>query len=267
MKDPFADIPILLIKRRDMLDLRERLLKKTGGEKINTINKVIDSVKTVLSEAYLREDIDRNPGYRIGKLRYDREEPGILTPEQIREMFKSRPGHYASSQAYDLFYLASFTGMRSGEVRALPWPNIDTQNNAILIHQAWKDNACSILGLPKWNKKRDIPAPESLLELLTEKTTKYSLAPGNLVFCHGTGKPLGATWWRKNFYHALESMGYVKREVSSEKETISADGKKRKQTVYKYISETGALLTPHSLRHSLNTNLLAAGGVEARTLI
>lgn len=110
MKDPFADIPVLLIKRRDILDLRERLLKKTGGEKINTINKVIDSVKTVLSEVYLREDIDRNPGYRIGKLRYDKEEPGILTPEQIRELFKNRPGHFASIQAYDLFYLPRSQG-------------------------------------------------------------------------------------------------------------------------------------------------------------
>ena len=150
--------------------------------------------------------------------------------------------------------------MRSSEVRALPWSKLDTKNKAILVHQAWKNNVCTILGLPKWNKKRDIPAPKSLLDLMTEKTSQYSVAPGDLVFCHGTGKPLGPTLWRNNFYRALESMGYVKREVSSVKEELTPDGKTRTRTVYRYITVSGAPLKPHSLRHSLNTNLLAAGG-------
>lgn len=94
-------------------------------------------MKTVFGEAYLQEDIDRNPGYRVGDLLYKKKEPSILTPEEIRELFKNRPGPSASEQAYDLFYPAAFTGMRSSEVRVLPWWNVDAENKAILVHQAW----------------------------------------------------------------------------------------------------------------------------------
>jgi integrase len=144
--DPFAEIPLGEIRRRDILDLRSRKLEESGGQKVNTANKVVDTVKAILSEAYLREDIDRNPGHRIGKLSYAQEEVGILNPKQMQDLFRVRPGHFDNELAYDLFYLAAFTGMRSGECRALPYGNTLLNDKAVLIHQAWKDNTCKTLG-------------------------------------------------------------------------------------------------------------------------
>ena len=47
--DPFSSLRIDRIKRSDILDLREPLKEKTG---INTVNKVVSTVKTIFSETY-----------------------------------------------------------------------------------------------------------------------------------------------------------------------------------------------------------------------
>jgi integrase len=219
--DPFAEIPLGEIRRRDILDLRSRKLEESGGQKVNTANKVVDTVKAILSEAYLREDIDRNPGHRIGKLSYAQEEVGILNPKQMQDLFRVRPGHFDNELAYDLFYLAAFTGMRSGECRALPYGNTLLNDKAVLIHQAWKDNTCKTLGPPKWGKKRDIPISDSLVQLISSNYFVDSFPPERFLFHREEGKPLGPTWWRKNFYNALTSLGVVERVVSSEKYTTS----------------------------------------------
>ncbi|MCP6720457.1 MAG: hypothetical protein KJI72_04040 [Patescibacteria group bacterium] len=70
--DPFAKLSFRSIKRRDILDLRERLLEKVGP---NTVNKVIDTVKTIFSEAYFREEIDRDTGHKIGNVNYEKTKP------------------------------------------------------------------------------------------------------------------------------------------------------------------------------------------------
>jgi hypothetical protein len=54
--DKFSELKLNEIKIGDILDLRKRLKQKLG-DKLNTVNKVISTVKTVLSEAAFREDI------------------------------------------------------------------------------------------------------------------------------------------------------------------------------------------------------------------
>ena len=56
-----SDLPIKEIKRADILDLRNRLRAAKEG-RTNTVNKVIATAKTILSEAAFRQDIDLAPG-------------------------------------------------------------------------------------------------------------------------------------------------------------------------------------------------------------
>ena len=238
------------IRRSDILDLREELKKLTG---INTVNKVISTVKTVLSEAYFREDIDRDPGSRIGNIKFEKRVRGVLTKEEVSSLFSEIPGPWIDLLTYSVFNLAAKTGMRCGEVLALMWFQIDFEQSIINVDQAWKDS--KTIGLPKSNKKRIIPVVSSVLEpLLDLHEASIRIGVRDLVFCYDDGSRLGTTWWRKNFYESLVRARFASRQAHHYR-----DAKGKKQITYKYKNVRGEWITPHSLRHSLNTHLIDSG--------
>jgi integrase len=234
-KDPiFPHLQICVIRRADILDLRNRVRKKVG---INTVNKVISTVKTILSEAYFREEIDNDPGAKIGNIKHEKKERGILNQEELSFLFKEMPEVWGSLQAYCVFNMAARTGMRCGEILALTWGAVDFKNRTIDIRQAWKD--ATTLGLPKSNRKRKIPVSSGVLDpLLSLEEESIRIAETDLVFCYDDGSRFGVTWWRQTFAQAMNT--------AEQTEKACTDWRERN-------------VTPHSLRHSLNSHLLAVG--------
>ncbi len=56
----------------------------------NTCNKVIVTVKTIFSKAFFREEIERNPGARIGNINYKKKEQGVFTQKELHYLFSVR---------------------------------------------------------------------------------------------------------------------------------------------------------------------------------
>jgi len=276
LTDHFADIPLNEIRRADVLDLRSRLLKIGNGN--NTVNKCLNVVKTILSEAAYRQDLAYNPAAEIGKLNYEQEEKTKLDffelqqilsyasnpigwqvyaiekeilssnhqnfKEALQTTIKERltisiPKAEAAKREVLTGLLISFfacSGCRVGEVRALKWNAIDLKTGRVKIDQAFKSE--KELGLPKWNKIREIVLSPSLLSQINKwyETTYYN-NPDNFVFPTADGFSVGITWIRKNF------LKFFKRIDEDENSEFKIDNRQ---------------LTPHVFRHSLNTNLLAA---------
>jgi integrase len=198
---------------------------------------VISTVKTILSEAYFRQEIDVDPGSKIGVIKYNKQEKGVFTQEELVFLFKEIPGIWRDLKAYCVFNTAAKTGLRCGEVLALTWAAIDFREDTIDISQSWKDK--DTLGLPKSNKKRLIPVVRSVLDpLLRLQEESIRIAESDLVFCYEDGNRLGVTWWKKAFTRAMDA--------AEKTEKACTDWKVRG-------------ITPHSLRHSLNSHLLAVG--------
>lgn len=225
LTDPIADIRMCDMRRKDVIDF---LIRKRGelGDKKNTLQKVLITLKTILSEAENREDILRNPGRKV-TADYQKETKDVFTLQELQLLFKNRPGIWKDDIGYFVFYLAAAMGLRSGEVRALSWEQIDLAAGTVEINQAWKDEYT--LGFPKWDKIRKIPVGKNVLSILKE----INELSGNsgLLFQTKRGH-LGYTWWRKRWVAAITKSK---------------------------IDQTGKTLTPHSLRHTLNTLLLQAG--------
>lgn len=195
-KDDISNMRMRDIRRGDIIDFLGRLHEEIG-DKHNTIDKTLKVLKTIFSEAELREDIERNPTRRLSA-DYTPEERGAFSLEELQHLFKKRPGFWGDDLGYMVFYIAACTGMRSGEVRALAWQQIDLQEGTININRAYKSQY--EIGLPKWDKVREIPVSSGVLSILKE--VRDLSDDDGLLFRTSYGT-LGPTWWKKRFDKAL----------------------------------------------------------------
>ncbi len=151
----FSSLPIAELRRGDILDLRSRLLKSGMGT--NTVNKCVSAIKTILSEACFRDDIDTNPGAQVGNIKYEKKERGVLAPEEVGGLLAllsarterlqrlavgaasikrgakiSRKEMNATLALRDEATIAFLfcTGVRAGELRALRWSSVDLKRDA-----------------------------------------------------------------------------------------------------------------------------------------
>ena len=231
LPDPICDIPLASLKRADILDFRDRLiLVELDGQRIGmrTANCTIGALKTALREAYFREEIDRDPTVGIGEIKYKETEVGVFSLQEVKALFKEVPGVWQDLPCYVAFIIAAQVGLRSGEVRALIWGQIDFDCSFLDVDRAMTDN-----GLPKWDKIRGSPIPAlARSALLALRKQSEWVLPHQYVICSKKGRPRSEHWWRSRFWKAMDLAG---------------------------IDRVGRHLVPHSFRHALNSALRGAG--------
>ena len=84
LTDLIADKILAEIRQGDVVDFIHRLNGNIGD---NTLNKVIETLKVIIKEAYNRDDIDKDPMKGIGSRHYRRKKRVYLLPQ-------SRPGFF-----------------------------------------------------------------------------------------------------------------------------------------------------------------------------
>lgn len=182
-------------------------------------------------------------------------EKGIFTPEELGKLFpdKIKQGleiyyPFTTLDEKVMFLFAYLTGARRGEQTALQWEQINFKEKYIIIDRAWKNDTFTIMGTPKNGKTRFIPFSNNLenwLLILFEKrygtVNQYDMEKigKDFVFIHYDR--IRKKWSRYNsknymmaFYQALYKIG------------IDREERRRRN------------LTPHSFRHTINTELINA---------
>ena len=228
--DPICEIPIGDLNRSNILDFRERLFDPDSKNKIGprTANCTMGALKTILREAYYREEIERDPTVGIGQIKYDEIEVGVFTIREVKALFGEVPGVWQDLSCFVAFILAAQVGLRRSEVVALVWGQIDFERSFINVDRAMTEN-----GLPKWDKIRGTPVPAQCREALLElRRQSEFVLPHQYVICGKNGKARSEHWWRERFKKAMNSAG---------------------------LDRVGRNLRPHSFRHTLNTILRGSG--------
>jgi integrase len=230
--DLIADIYLENLRRGDVLDFRTRLIEKTAG-KMNTVDKVIGTLKTIIKEAVFRDELDKDPTLMVGNVNTPRPH-GSLTQGEFLALFPPNPpGPWPDEKSYAMGLIAATSGLRWSELRALSWEQIDLKAGTIRVDRAYEKNAkkTEAPGPPKWGHLRTtylIPKAQKILQGMKIHSNSHLVYEIN-------GFPVSQHWWMTRIHRAFDIIGLT--------------GKIRKERN----------ITPHSLRTTANTMLLNKG--------
>ncbi|HEY0842979.1 site-specific integrase [Methylotenera sp.] len=146
------------------------------------INNVLIPLRRVFEDAYAEEIIDKNPMLRVKNLPVKTEEPHPLTPAESEAILKELP-----QQGKNLIQFALWSGLRTSELIALEWSDVDFKAGVVRVRRAIVNKNAK---QPKTKSgERDVKLfPPSLDALLDQKQFTYS--SGSRVFNNpNTNKP------------------------------------------------------------------------------
>jgi len=126
LKPTFGDIRLA--------DLTSSTIKSwIGGLTITNkrINNVLIPLRTILTDAFSDGLIDRNPIIRVSNLALRFDEPQPLKPSEIELILKELP-----QQGKNLIQFAIWTGLRTSELIALEWGDIDMKAGLVRVRRA-----------------------------------------------------------------------------------------------------------------------------------
>ena len=192
---PIADKSIASIGANDIaIHLRD--LRKPNGEEYSrsALNKTLEVIRVLLDQAYEMDLIKKNPAKTKMAKKYlpkkDKPKHIYLNPFQInaltKEIEKTHPIYSA------MIPLMAYTGLRSGEVRALTWEDIDFSNGTLRINKSVNDNQDMKISDPKTEgSSRTIQLDSITLKRMSEHRGKLP-ADCELVFPNMRGNQNGS---------------------------------------------------------------------------
>jgi len=223
----FGDLPL---HRFNAVMLEEWLLTLELAN--HTRNQIVYSLRMVVKEAVRAGVLHYDPLAGVERFStHDIAERDILTEGDIEKLFPDDPAAFTAAWPMFsdgvMFATALSAGLRSGELRALKWQDINWQLSGILIQRALSIK--QVLGPPKGKEYRAVPIPERTLGLLEAwfHSTAYD-AVNDFCFPDADGYPLSRFTVLDRFRKALERAR---------------------------IETAGRRIVVHSLRHTFNTRM------------
>ncbi|MBF6570426.1 MAG: tyrosine-type recombinase/integrase [Candidatus Binataceae bacterium] len=111
------------IQRRDVIALVDSIAAR--GAKIHA-NRVLALVSKIFNFGFDKEIVDMNPARLVKKPGKEHQRDRVLQPAEIRAIWESIDAESADTAA--LFKLLLLTGQRPGEVRDMPWSEVDLES-------------------------------------------------------------------------------------------------------------------------------------------
>lgn len=191
------------ITRADIQELLAQL--KAHGASNSFLSKTKNTLNRVFvfgMERNLIKGIDRSPTYGISVQRREERKPEILTLAQIRKLLNE--ARRLESPWYHIWTTALLTGMRSGELYALLWSDVDWENKQLSVTKSYNCRK-KLIKSTKSGDWRTVPISQELMTVLKELKANASDRPSLLPrlrdwtkgyqatelreFCLGVGLP------------------------------------------------------------------------------
>ena len=261
-KDIYPAIGQMSIRDVRNYHLQDLLNAYADGRK-GTVQKIRQAVQQLFRDATSNDLIDRNPALSLTLPTLTEKSRRPLTPVERQAVLTVAQTHERGPYVLSML----FCGLRRGECLALIRSDVDLENKRMSITKALDFNTGNIgnLGLTKAAKMQEarsrvkqiagsgddeagariVPIPGVLLPVLSQLCS--GKADSELLFQKADGKaPTQATvvWWWNSF----------------SRQCHIASGAELYRNGIKYeTSAFGEDVTPHYLRHTYGTDMLAAG--------
>jgi integrase len=232
----FGNAPLDMI---EYSTIKRRVIRMSGKYSKDTVRLMIAVLRVMMQEAVNEGLIVANPVARLGKFyRSARKVKEKIDPFTIEELHlieakcKERfPEHYG------FILCMARTGMRIGEVTALQWHDIDFEKSYIVVRRNIPHHGQVETTKTASSQRKVDMSPELAAELkrLRTKRKKEALANGETfdaeewVFQTKDGTPIHYTNFLRRIWHRVQDQVKVRRR------------------------------TPHDLRHTWASHMLAAG--------
>jgi len=217
------DKPMCEVIRLELKDAAIVIAKKHGT--CNKSVKMYKLLKSIFGQAADDGIIGVSPAQGLPDIKYTAKSKLSLPAADI-QLVLQHPEIFPNNQAMRLFTIMATTGLRRGEVLALSPEQL--KDDVLIVDRAYKDDSLKVIGTPKWGKVRVIPLCDMAL-----KAVKDAFAAGVGEEPVRVNSRTLSIWFNTIRTHALK-LDLKRPEAWKE-------------------------LTPHVLRHSLNTNLRLSG--------
>jgi integrase len=128
----FGSYPLAAITTGQIQEFMAKVL--ASGRSGKTANNLLVPLRKMLSDAVRWGYLATNPASDVQQARVVRKEMAALTPEQVRRLLAAAEPEYEL-----LFRVAIFTGVRSGELLALQWRDVDWKRAQLCVRRSvWK---------------------------------------------------------------------------------------------------------------------------------
>jgi len=147
------------------MDVHELIYEKITTEEatMHTRKYVLKIIKRIFQMAMDSGKIDRNPCQGM-MVKVPESEKKVLTNSEV-EIFLSE-AKATNHRFYPIWIVALFTGMRSGELYALKWSDVDFESRIISVSKSWSSK--NGFTSTKNQKNRIVPISDELLAYLRE---------------------------------------------------------------------------------------------------
>jgi integrase len=130
------------------------------------------------------------------------------TKEEINKIRQHTPADWMAFLLTDIF-----AGLRSSELRGLPWSKVDFRNSVIQVSQ--RADRWGRIGLPKSESgTREIEVPPAVLSALREWKLRCPAGDLDLVFPNGVGRVESHSNIMNRYFYAAQITAGVTKKVT-----------------------------------------------------
>jgi integrase len=191
------------ITRADVIEVLNQLKAHSSSVSYqNKMKAIINGIFSFGIDHRMIEGVDRSPAYGISLGREEEKKPEILTLAEIRKLLQE--ARRMKHEWYPIWSMALLTGMRSGELYALEWSDVDLENKVLSVNKSYNPRR-KVVKSTKAGYWRHVPISDELEALLKElkatsgsrpevlprfwEWTKGLQAKRLRAFCEGIGIP------------------------------------------------------------------------------